>query len=163
MDLLRVCKEVRGVPVAGRQTGPECQSAMGVAAAGPCGTACLNGFDSLCPERDLSQWMIRFPTGMRASQAAAQAAEAQSSHLSHLNTQTPDKQARHRDVMVVSNRMLPSHHCGVRAPRGKNKQRLEPARCGDCTLQFLFPQGSRFLPFPFSNARVEVGRTVMEG
>jgi len=163
MDLLRVCKEVRGVPGASRQTGPDRQSAMGVAAVGVYGTACLTGFDSLRPGRDLSQWMIRFPNRMQASQAAAQAAEAQPFRLSHPDTRTPGKQAKHMDVMVVSNRMLPSHHCGVRAPRGKNKQRLEPARCCDCTLQFLFPQGSRSLPFPFSNARVEVGRTVMEG
>lgn len=147
MNLLKVCMDVRGAPEACRRTGPARQSAMGVAEVNTHGTACLSGFDSSLSARGLSQWMIPSSDAVRGPQAA---------------TQTPVKTTLYMDV-VVSSRILPSHHCGVRAPRRKNTQRLEPARCCDCTLQFLFPQGSRHLPFPFSNARVEVGPTVMEG
>jgi len=148
MDLLKVCTDARGASGACRRTGPACQSAMGVAEVKAHGPACLSGFDSMLSGRGTSQWMIPSSNGVRGSQAVSQ---------------TPVQKADHRDVVVVSNRILPSRHCGVRAPWRKNMQRLEPARCCDCTLQFLFPQGSRHLPFPFTNARVEVGRTVMEG
>ena len=146
MDWLKVCKDVRGAPSACRRTGPACQSAMGVAEVKAHGTACLSGFDSSLSTRGLNQWTILSSNDVRVSQALAQ---------------TPAK-TLYMDV-VVSNRILPSLGSGVRAPWRKNTQRLEPARCRDCTLQFLFPQGSRHLPFPFSNARVEVGPTVMEG
>ena len=194
MDLLRVCKDVRGAPAC-RKTRPARQSAMGVAAVRAHDTACLHGFYSVLPDRGTSQWMIPSSPGMQTLQAAGQAARAGSVRLSRPDSAgcagsvvmqwkvssplrysssgpgatrcpdvlTPRAKAHNKDVMVVSNRILPSNHCGVRAPRRKNKQRLEPTRCGDFALQFLFPQGSRHLPFPFSNARVEVGRTVMEG
>jgi len=148
MDSPKVCMDVRGAPRACRKTGPARQSAMGVAEVKAHDTARLYGFDSSLSDRGTSQWMIPSSRGVQGSQAVPQ---------------IPHEQTQYMDVVVVSNRKLPSHHCGVRAPRRKNTQRLEPARCCDCTLQFLFPQGSRHLPFPFSNARVEVGRTVMEG
>jgi hypothetical protein len=197
MDLLRVCKEVRGASGACRRTGPARQSAMGVAAVNAHDTACLHGFHSVWPDRGKSQWMIRSSHGVQAPDASGRDDRAGSVRFSHPDSAyragsivaqrgkpsqsrhdssiygapgrpeawTPRANAQNMDVVVVSNRILPSQHCGVRAPRRKSTQRLEPARCGDFALQFLFlfPQGSRHLPFPFSNARVEVGRTVMEG
>jgi hypothetical protein len=196
MDLLRVCKDVCGVPRACRRTGPARQSAMGVGAVNARDTACLHGFRSVLPGRGTSQWTIPSSHTVQTLQAAWQVDRAETVRLSrpdsahcaesaltqrralpplrygafnpgvtgHPQAQTPRAIAQNMDVVVVSHRILPSQHCGERAPwRRKNKQRLEPARCGDFALQFLFPQGSRHLPFPFSNARVEVGRTVMEG
>jgi hypothetical protein len=198
MDLLRVCKDVRGVPRSCRRTGPARQSAMGVAAVNARDTACLHGFHSVWFAQDPSQRMIPSSHAVRMSQAAWQTARAETARLSRLDSahgagfaltrrkgfppvrhrafhpgvtwhpqaQTPRANAQNMDVMVVSSRKLPSQDCGVRAPRRRmNTQRLEPDRCTDYALQFLFlfPQGSRHLPFPFSNARVEVGRTVMEG
>jgi hypothetical protein len=196
MDVLRVCKNVRGAPGTCRRTGPARQSAMGVAAGNTRDPACLHGFYSVSPDRDTSQWMILSSLGMQGSQTEGQVTRPgsvrpscpdsaawagsivtqwrDSSPLRHGNSssgatrrpkaQTPCATAQNKDVVVVSSRILPSQHCGVRAPRRrKNKQRLELTRCNDFALQFLFPQGSRHLPFPFSYARVEVGRTVMEG
>lgn len=196
MDVLRVCKDVRGVPRACRRTGAVRQSAMGVAAVKARHTARLHGFCSVLPGRGTSQWRIPSSHAVQRSQAACPAARAQTVRLSrpdsadtagsaltrrkeflplrlrafnpgvtwHPKAQTPRATAQNMDVVVVSHRILPSQHCGERAPwRRKKMQRLEPDRCDDFALQFLFPQGSRHLPFPFSNARVEVGRTVMEG
>ena len=56
----------------------------------------------------------------------------------------------------------PPFEC-LRASRRSDIQCLEPARCCDCDLRFSFPPSSQHLPFPSRNARVEVGRTVMEG
>jgi hypothetical protein len=53
--------------------------------------------------------------------------------------------------------------CALRASWRRDFQRLEPARCCTCDLRFSFPLSSQHLPFPSRNARVEVGRTVMEG
>lgn len=50
-----------------------------------------------------------------------------------------------------------------RASWRRDIQCLEPARCCNCDLRFAFPLSSQHLPFPSRNARVEVGRTVMEG
>jgi hypothetical protein len=196
MDLLRVCKDVRGLPRACRKTGAARQSAMGVAAVNGRDTTCLHGFHSVLPGRGTSPWMIPSSHAGQSSQAVWQVPRAETVRLSHLGSadeagsaltqrkampalrygalnpgvtwhpqaQTPRATAQNMDVVVVSHRILPSQHCGERAPwRRKNEQRLEPDRCHDFALQFLFPQGSRHLPFPFSNARVEVGRTVMEG
>jgi hypothetical protein len=196
MDLLRVCKDVRGASRTCRKTGAARQSAMGVAAVKARETACLHGFCSVLPGRGTSQWRIPSSHAVQRSQAVWPAARTLTARLSrpdsadtaasapatrkeflplrvgafnpgvtwHPKAQTPRATAQNMDVVVVSHRILPSQHCGERAPwRRKKKQRLEPDRCDDFALQFLFPQGSRHLPFPFSNARIEVGRTVMEG
>ena len=196
MDLLRVCKDVRGVPHACRRTGAARQSAMGVAAVKARDKACLHDVRSVVPGRGTSQWRIPSSHAVRSPQLVQPVARTQTVRLSHTDSadeagtarrahkalrrvrsgafnpgvtwhpqaQTPRATAQNMDVVVVSHRILPSQHCGERAPRRRmNQQRLEPDRCDDFALQFLFPQGSRHLPFPFSNARVEVGRTVMEG
>jgi hypothetical protein len=72
MDLLKVCKDVRGAPDACRRTGPACQSAMGVDEVKAHSTACLLGFDSLLSGRGMSQWMIPSSNGLRGPQAIAQ-------------------------------------------------------------------------------------------
>jgi hypothetical protein len=77
--------------------------------------------------------------------------------------QTPSEKTECTDDKVVSNRAPAVRLRNGRALWRKDKQRREPARCGDCDLRFLFPQSSQHLPFPFRNARVEVGPTVMEG
>ncbi len=163
MDLRKVCTDVRGALCFCRRTGPARQSAMGVAEMQAHGTACLYGLDSLPPDRGASQWMIPSSDGVQGSRAASQANRANSLSISHPNAQIPHEKAEHTDGRVVSNRTVPSQPRGMRASWKTDKQRLEPARCCDCTLQLLFPQGSQPLPFPFRNARVEVGRTVMEG
>lgn len=196
MDVLRVCKDVRGVPRGCWRTVAARQSAMGVGAVNARDKACLHGCRSEMPGRGTSQWMIPSSHAGQSAHAVRQGSRVQTVRLSHLDSvdqaesaltqrkavpalrygalkpgvtwhpkaQTPRATAQNMDVVVVSHRILPSQHCGERAPwRRKNEQRLEPDRCHDFALQFLFPQGSRHLPFPFSNARVEVGRTVMEG
>lgn len=163
MDLPKVCKDVRGAPRSCPRTGPARQSAMGVAEVEAHGTACLYDFGSLLPDRGASQWMIPFSIRVQGSETASQASRATSFPHSRPDAQAPGEKAEHMDVMVVSNRIVPSHQCGMRASWRTDKQRPEPEPCRDCALQFPFPQGSRHLPFPFGNARVKVGRTVMEG
>lgn len=163
MDLRKVCTDVRGAPYSCRKAGPARQSAMGVVEVQVHGTACLLGFDSLLPDRGASQWMILSSYRAHDSETTWQASWANSLSVSHPNAQTPGENAEHMDGTVVSHRAVPSQPCGMRASWKTDRQCREPARCCDCTLQFLFPHGSRPLPFLFRNARVEVGRTVMEG
>jgi len=163
MDLLKVCKEVRGAPRGRRKVATDRLSAMGGTAVRTRNTACLDHFLSLLPDGRSDRSWIQFPDSVRGPQAPTMTPQAQSRPIPSLDLQTSDAKAKLKDDKVVSNRTLPFHRCGVRAPGRKTKQRLEPARCGDCNLRFLFPQGSRHLPFPFLNARVEVGPTVKEG
>lgn len=190
MDLLRACKEVRGMPSDSRKASPARPSAMGAAPAEPNAAASLSGTGSNPPRvrpasaMHVSQTMpkvipsrscrhsrpdsvecteSRKPVTRREGSLSLRCGCSGDGLVARPGMQTPGKQAQHTDVTVVFNRTLPFHRCGKRAPWRTGKQRLEPARCCDCSLQFLFLHGSRHLPFPFRNARVEVGPAVMEG
>ena len=77
--------------------------------------------------------------------------------------QTPSENTESTDGKVVSSRGLPARLHDVRALWRRSGRRSKPARCCGCDVPLLFPQSSQHLPFAFLNARVEVGRTVMEG
>jgi len=80
---------------------------------------------------------------------------ARRSPAAHKQTECPDSDAGSRQRMCGRCDRAPatekrSRKCSI--PRGRRMH--DP--------QFLFPQPSQHLPFPFHNTRVEVGRTVME-
>jgi hypothetical protein len=163
MDLLKVCKEVRRAPHGRRKVEADRVPAMGGAAVNTRIIACLNQSLSWMPGGRSNQSWNPLRDSLRGPQAPSTTAPTQGRLIPGHDMQSPDANATLKDDEVVSDRTLPFHRCGVRAPGRKTEQRLEPARCGDCDLRFLFPQGSRHLPFPFLNARVEVGPTVKEG
>lgn len=82
MDLLRVCKDVRGTSGVCLGTGPAGQSAMGVAAVNSRNTTCLHGFRSGELAGDSSQRMIPSSQVARRRQAARQIAPAGTVRLS---------------------------------------------------------------------------------
>lgn len=84
-------------------------------------------------------------------------------HLACLDGQTPSENTDNTEERVVSSRTAPARHQGVRARWRNSKRRDDLARCGGGHLGWLFPQSGQHLPFPLRNARVEVGRLVMEG
>jgi hypothetical protein len=142
---------------------------MGVIAVEAHELACLYGFSNLSSAGESARLPIPWSDGTRTLTAAHDIAQARPCRrrcpeaVAPPDVQNPGGKTVCTDDTVVRNRILPVHNCGARAPWRKSKQRLTSARCGDCHLRFLFPQGSRHLPFPFSDARVEMGRTVMEG
>jgi hypothetical protein len=163
MDLLKVCREVRGAPRGRWKGATDRLPALGGAAMDTRNIAGFNPFFSLLPDGRSNRSVTELSDSVRGPQASSKASPAQSRPMPARGMHVPNANATLKDDEVVSNRTLPFHRCGVRAPGRKTKQRLEPARCGDCDLRFLFPQGSRHLPFPLLNARVEVGPTVKEG
>jgi hypothetical protein len=163
MDLLKVRREVRGAPRGRRKVATDRLPARGGAAVDTRNIACLDHFLGRLPDGRSDQSLIQLSDSVRGPHRPSTTARAPSRPVPGPDLQTSNGNTELKDDEVVSNRTLPFHRCGVRAPGRKTKQRLEPARCGDCDLRFLFPQGSRHLPFPFLNARVEVGPTVKEG
>ena len=163
MDLLKVRREVGGAPHACRKAATDRRTAMEDSAMGARHIAGRNAPLSRLPNGRSNRFLTQVSDSLRGAQALSTTARTPTRSFAGPGTPTPKAQAKLKDDKVVSNRTLPFHRCGVRAPGRKTEQRLEPARCGDCDLLFLFPQDSRHLPFPFLNARVEVGPTVMEG
>jgi hypothetical protein len=163
MDWPKVCREVRGAPRGHRKVATDRLPAMGGAAVDTRNIACLDPFLSRLPDGRSNRSLIQLSDSLRGPHGPSTAARAPLRPIPGPDLQPSNENAELKDDEVVSNRTLPFHRCGVRAPGRKTKQRLEPARCGGCDLRFLFPQGSRHLPFPFFNARVEVGPTVKEG
>lgn len=80
-----------------------------------------------------------------------------------LHRRTPNENAHNRNDEVVSIRPAPVRHQGQPAPWRTDRQRGHVVRCYDGHLRLLLPQRGQHLPFPLRNARVEVGRLVMEG
>ena len=83
--------------------------------------------------------------------------------LASLPRKTPNENAHDRNDEVVSIRPAPVRYQGGRAPWRTDRQHGHVVRCYDGHLRLLFPQSGQHLPFPLRNARVEVGRLVMEG
>lgn len=169
MDLPRVRRDVRGAPRDYRTIATAYPPvAMGVIAVEAHELACLYGFSNLSSAGESARLPVSRPDGPRSLNAVQGIAQTTSCRrcpeaVAPPDVQNPGGKTVCTDDTVVRNRILPVHNCGARAPWRKSKQRLTSARCGDCHLRFLFPQGSRHLPFPSSDARVEMGRTVMEG
>jgi len=169
MELPRVCTDVRGAPRDHGRIAAACLPAMGVIAVEAHNTACLRGFSNVSSDGDSAYLPALRPGGSPVLNAAHSFGQARpcrhrrSEAVAPPEVQSPGGKTVRMEDTVVTNRTYPVHNVGARAPWRKNRQRLTSARCCDCNLRFLFPQGSRHLPFPFSNARVEVGRTVMEG
>jgi len=169
MDLPRVRRDVRGAP---RDYGTPATAypplAMGVIAVEAHELACLYDFSTLSCAGKPAHLPVSRSDGTRTLNAAQDIVQTKPccrcpEAFAPPDVQNPGGKTVCMEVTVVTNRMRPVHNCGARAPWRKSKQRLLSARCGDCHLRFLFPQGSRHLPIPFSAARVEMGRTVMEG
>jgi len=169
MDLPRVRRDVRGAP---RDYGTRATAypplAMGAIAVDAHELACLYRFSNLSSAGESACPPVSRSDGTRTLSAVRGIVQTRPCHrrpeaFAPPEVQNPGGKTVCREDTVVKNRIRPVHNCGARAPWRKSKQRLTSARCADCRLRFLFPQGSRYLPVPFSNARVEVGRTVMEG
>jgi hypothetical protein len=174
MDLLKVYREVRGMPGVQEKPSPDYPPAMGgvarelrtaaklggssppISQTDLCQSSCPDSADGAGSLANMMQW-----NGLSLCRARRRSPGV--GMMSRPDRQALNGEADRTDGKVVLTRMRPVHRLGVRAPWRKSKRRLVPARRGDCTLRFFFPQGSRHLPFPFRNARVEVGRTVMEG
>ena len=82
MDVLKVCREVRGVPRGCRKATPARPSAMGVAAVKARDTACLHGFSSVGPDQDTSQGMIPSSLAVQTRQVVWSTVRARSARLS---------------------------------------------------------------------------------
>lgn len=151
LDLRRMRKGVRGVSCLDLETAPAFLCVLGGRAAQTRDAARQHGFSSSVPNEGPVQPSITPSEKVRTFDVPPQM------------PQTPGEKTESTEDRVVSDRTLAVRLRNVRALWRKDRQRLEPARCCDCDLRFLFPQNSQHLPFPFRNARVEVGRTVMEG
>jgi len=169
MDLPRVRRDVRGAP---RDDGTPATAypplAMGVIAVEAHELARLFRLSYLSSARESARLPVSRSDDTRTLSAMRDTTRTMPCRccpeaFTPPEVQNPGGKTVCREDTVVRNRTHPVHNCGARAPWRKSKQRLTSARCTDCRLRLLFPRGSRYLPVPFSNARVEVGRTVMEG
>jgi len=83
-------------------------------------------------------------------------------HVTWPDRQIPDGDIENREEQVAASRMVPVQRLRVRA-RWRSERRVHWRRCDDGHSRFLLPLKGQHLPFLSRNARVEVGRPVMEG
>jgi len=169
MDLPRVRRDVRGMPRDYRTIATACPPlAMGVFAVEAHELACLHGLSNSSRAGESARLPVSRPgatCSLNTVQCTVQTSSRRRGPEAAMapDVQNPGGKTVRMEDTVVTNRRRPIHNRGARAPRSKSKQRLLSARCGDCHLHLPFPQGSRPLPAPSSDARVEMGRIVMEG